>query len=49
MIFDEDPDRCSSNIVIESNRINDITCWTKEIPGTCEIILVCRTNYDNQQ
>ena len=34
MVFDTDPERCSSNIVIENNDISDLVCWTKEIPGT---------------
>eukprot|EP00977_Amphora_coffeiformis_P029102 scaffold38788_cov221-Amphora_coffeaeformis.AAC.2 len=31
--FDSDPERCSSNVVIEKNDIHNMKCWNKEIPA----------------
>lgn len=38
-IFNEDDNKTSSNILIKDNKINDIKCWTKEIPG--KILSIC--------
>lgn len=41
LIFDEDDNTTSSGIFIKDNEISDITCWTKEIPGTFVSMMDC--------
>lgn len=38
LVFDEDINKTSSNIVIQDNTIENIKCWTKEIPCTLRLL-----------